>query len=119
MGGEVKKERPSMTLNDYQQKALSTNINEGTYLFFDRMFGLVGEAGEMADKVKKWIRDDKADWEKLDKDLMVSELGDVLWYVATLAETLGFTLDEVAQRNVEKLADRHKRSAIKGSGDKR
>jgi NTP pyrophosphatase (non-canonical NTP hydrolase) len=108
-----------MTMNDYQDKALTTNINPGVHLFFDRMFGLVGEAGEMADKVKKWIRDDKAEWEKLDKDLMASELGDVLWYVATLADTLGFTLDEVAQRNVNKLADRSKRQKISGSGDLR
>jgi hypothetical protein len=57
-----------MTLDEYQQKALSTNINPGTHLFFDRTFGLVGEAGEMADKVKKWIRDDRAEWQKLDKD---------------------------------------------------
>jgi NTP pyrophosphatase (non-canonical NTP hydrolase) len=108
-----------MTLDEYQKKALSTNINEGTHIFFDRMFGLVGEAGEMADKVKKWIRDDKADWDKLDKHMMMDELGDVLWYVATLADTLGFTLDEVAQRNVDKLSDRHKRQVLKGSGDKR
>jgi NTP pyrophosphatase (non-canonical NTP hydrolase) len=108
-----------MTLDEYQKKALSTNINEGTNIFFDRMFGLVGEAGEMADKVKKWIRDDKADWDKLDKHMMMDELGDVLWYVATLADTLGFTLDEVAQRNVDKLSDRHKRQVLKGSGDKR
>jgi NTP pyrophosphatase (non-canonical NTP hydrolase) len=51
-----------MTLDEYQRKALSTNINPGTHIFFDRMFGLVGEAGELADKVKKWIRDDQADW---------------------------------------------------------
>jgi NTP pyrophosphatase (non-canonical NTP hydrolase) len=108
-----------MTLDEYQKKAISTNINEGTHIFFDRMFGLVGEAGEMADKVKKWIRDDKADWDKLDKHMMMDELGDVLWYVATLADTLGFTLDEVAQRNVDKLSDRHKRQVLKGSGDKR
>ena len=101
-----------MTFDDYQKKALSTNINPGTDIFFDRMFGLVGEAGEMADKVKKWIRDDQADWKKLDKDLMASELGDVLWYVATLADTLGFRLDEVARRNVDKLASRHQRSNL-------
>ena len=108
-----------MTLDEYQKKALSTNINQGTHLFFDRMFGLVGEAGEMADKVKKWIRDDKADWQKLDKDKMASELGDVLWYVATLAETLGFTLEEVGKMNLAKLQDRKSRSKLSGAGDLR
>lgn len=108
-----------MTMDEYQKKALSTNINPGTHIFFDRMFGLVGETGEMADNVKKWIRDDGADWKKLDKDLLAFELGDVLWYVATLAETLGFTLEEIAEKNVKKLADRYKRETIKDSGDNR
>lgn len=108
-----------MTLNDYQNKALSTNINQGTHVFFDRMFGLVGEAGEMADKVKKWIRDDQANWEKLNKDELASELGDVLWYVATLAESLGYDLEEVGQKNLSKLQDRKNRGALSGKGDKR
>jgi NTP pyrophosphatase (non-canonical NTP hydrolase) len=108
-----------MQLDEYQKKALSTNINHGTLVFFDRMFGLVGEAGELADKVKKWIRDDKADMAKLDKDDFIAELGDVLWYVATLADEVGFSLEEVAQRNLDKLASRKKRGKLSGAGDKR
>jgi NTP pyrophosphatase (non-canonical NTP hydrolase) len=108
-----------MNLDEYQQKALSTNINPGTHIFFDRMFGLVGEAGEMADKVKKWIRDDQADWDKLDKKMMMDELGDVLWYVATLADTLGYKLSDVAEYNAAKLASRQARGKISGAGDNR
>ena len=110
-----------MTLDEYQEKALSTNINlaDKKTVFYDRMFGLVGEAVELADKVKKWIRDDKADWKKLDKEMMALELGDVLWYVATLADTMGFTLEEVGQQNLRRLKDRKQRGKLSGAGDHR
>lgn len=76
--------------------------------------GLTGEAGEVADKLKKWIRDEEADWESV-----VDELGDVLWYVAQIAGYLGYDLSEVALRNIKKLEDRKARGVLGGSGDNR
>jgi NTP pyrophosphatase (non-canonical NTP hydrolase) len=75
---------------------------------------LTGEAGEVAEKVKKMVRDGTLDTEGLKK-----ELGDVLWYLAALASDLGVTLEEVAAGNVTKLRSRAERGVIGGSGDNR
>lgn len=107
-----------MTLNDYQKKALATAIDEGSELE-QRVLGLVGESGEIADKIKKWYRDDKADKSKLPKESIAAELGDILWYIATLADYLGYSLEEIADYNVKKLKDRHSRGKLGGSGDSR
>lgn len=107
-----------MTLDDYQKKALVTAIDDGNEMM-QRVLGLAGESGEIADIVKKWIRDDKSDMAKLDRQELAAELGDTLWYVAALADHLGFSLEEIAQKNVAKLADRNQRAAIGGSGNNR
>jgi NTP pyrophosphatase (non-canonical NTP hydrolase) len=76
--------------------------------------GLASEAGEFAGKVKKMIRD-----KNYDLEAMVSELGDVLWYVARAAAELDIHLSDVAQMNIEKLQSRKERDTLKGSGDTR
>lgn len=77
--------------------------------------GLAGEAGEYCEKVKKWLRGDG----DLDKELCKKELGDILFYITSSADDLGFSLHEVALANVEKLKSRKERGVLKGSGDER
>jgi NTP pyrophosphatase (non-canonical NTP hydrolase) len=109
-----------MECNDYQRAALRTARDTGARdEFMHLVLGLVGEAGEVAEKVKKLVRDKNSDLAQLDRDDMASELGDVLWYTAVLASFLGMSLDDIAQRNVEKLADRQRRAVLGGSGDSR
>lgn len=76
--------------------------------------GLVGEAGEVSEKIKKWHRDGN-----IDNAAVVLELGDVLYYLTRLANCMGATLGDVQNKNVQKLTDRMKRNAIHGSGDNR
>jgi NTP pyrophosphatase (non-canonical NTP hydrolase) len=109
-----------MTFNEYQQAALRTappadKKNE----FFHLVLGLVGESGEIAEKVKKWVRDQDSDMERLDRQDLQKELGDVLWYVAVLADHLDIKLEDVIATNVTKLADRQKRGVLQGKGDNR
>ena len=108
-----------MTLNEYQQHALETAIYPENRKIIYPTLGLTGEAGEVADKVKKVIRDGHEEFTDEKRLEIVKEIGDVLWYCATLSRDLGYDLDEVARMNVEKLRSRMERHRITGSGDNR
>jgi NTP pyrophosphatase (non-canonical NTP hydrolase) len=106
--------------DDYQRAALRTaRDKDAPDEFMHLVLGLVGEAGEVAEKVKKLVRDQGSDLERLDRDDMAAELGDVMWYTAVLANFLDLSLNDVAQRNIDKLADRQSRAVLGGSGDNR
>lgn len=108
-----------MNMNDYQKAALRTaNPNHPNELYH-LVLGLVGESGEIAEKMKKLIRDHASDESKIDRDDIKKELGDVLWYAAVLASYLDIPLEDVAQANIDKLASRQKRGVLGGSGDNR
>lgn len=85
--------------------------------------GLVGEAGEVAEKVKKLIRDKNTDTPETassaDRAEIEKELGDVLWYLAQLASEFNLTLNDVATTNLAKIASRHDRQVVHGDGDNR
>ncbi len=81
--------------------------------------GLTGEAGEIANKVKKMLRDDDMRLTPERHEQLVSEAGDVLWYLAMLAEELGVPLSVIAERGLEKLAARRERGTLAGEGDER
>lgn len=81
--------------------------------------GLAGESGEVAEKIKKIIRDDRGIPSQEKKEELKKELGDVLWYISQIATELGLSLDEVASLNIEKLRSRKERNMISGSGDNR
>lgn len=110
-----------MKFDDYQQKAKSTAFYPGLggQDWVYPALGLSGEAGEIANKLKKVIRDKKGRLTDEDKQVLKGELGDVLWYVSELSRQLGLSLEEVAQENIVKLASRAERGKLTGSGDNR
>lgn len=101
--------------NEYQEFVRSMKAYPEKHAIVYPALGLVGEAGEISEKVKKWLRGDR----ELDREGLLKELGDPLWYIASLADDLGFTLQEVVDANHDKLTSRKERGVLKGSGDDR
>lgn len=110
-----------MNFDEYQKQAMTTalNPNRDISALYYRALGLTSEAGEVANKVKKVLRDKDGKLTEKDKELIASELGDVLWYTQALADFLEIPLSQIAKQNLEKLFDRKTRGIIGGSGDNR
>jgi NTP pyrophosphatase (non-canonical NTP hydrolase) len=109
-----------MQANEYQDRALDTAIypNRGANFVYPAL-GLVGEAGEVADKLKKVIRDNDGILTDPVRDAVAKELGDVCWYIAVLAAELDYDLNEIMAMNLAKLNSRKERGVLSGSGDAR
>ncbi len=109
-----------MNFDEYQEKSRKTAIypDLGKNYIYPAL-GLVGEAGEVADKIKKIIRDAGGIVDEARKTELQKELGDVLWYIAQLSTEFGFSMDSVAEKNIEKLYSRMERGQLHGDGDNR
>jgi NTP pyrophosphatase (non-canonical NTP hydrolase) len=110
-----------MTFDDYQKVALTTADTNYEPLIEKTIWamGIAGEAGEVIEKWKKIVA--YKDGAISDEDLkdLAKELGDVVWYIAVFAHTLGLSFDEIINTNIAKLSDRKKRNVIRGAGDNR
>lgn len=110
-----------MTFDEYQKQALTTAENDYEPLMEKTIWamGVAGEAGEVVEKWKKIVAYKGGKIGDEDLAELAKELGDVVWYIAVFAHTLGLSFDDVMQRNVKKLQDRKKRKVIRGAGDNR
>jgi NTP pyrophosphatase (non-canonical NTP hydrolase) len=110
-----------MTFDEYQKQALTTVITNPDALMDKTILamGVVGEAGEVIEKWKKIVAYKAGVISEEDLKELGKELGDVVWYIAVLADRLGLSFDEIMQTNLAKLKDRQQRNILKGSGDNR
>jgi NTP pyrophosphatase (non-canonical NTP hydrolase) len=120
MISETRYEVKRLTFEEYAEDAGATARypNRGDNIIYP-VLGLTGEAGEVAEKVKKLLRDQDGVIDEEFRQAIKKELGDVLWYLTAMAYELGFSLEEVAEANIEKLHSRRERGKIHGSGDDR
>lgn len=130
-----------LTFNQYEEQAIVTKIYDTNIrkfitsldiplvenqerlrkilCFIYPVLGMLGEAGEVAEKLKKILRDGSFEINEEEKILLLKEIGDVQWYVADSAQELGSSASEVAQINIDKLRSRRERNVLQGSGDTR
>lgn len=111
---------PNMTFEEYQKQSRKTAKypNSGNNFVYPAL-GLAGETGEVAEKIKKVIRDKNGVMDEPTKTEVAKELGDVLWYLTQIASELGLSLEDIASENIKKLFSRLERGKLGGSGDNR
>jgi NTP pyrophosphatase (non-canonical NTP hydrolase) len=112
-------EEEKVDFDAYQHAASGTALYSDSYRVTYPALGLASEAGEVAGKVKKVLRDRGGDFGEAQIAAIKDELGDVLWYIAALASDLGLSMDDIAADNVAKLRSRMERGVLAGDGDKR
>jgi NTP pyrophosphatase (non-canonical NTP hydrolase) len=109
-------------LGDYQSVAtqFANYPNQGSLSgLVYTILGANGEAGELSNKIKKVLRDSGGELTEEAREKLLDEGGDVLWYLSAMCNELDVSLEHLAYRNLEKLAGRHARGTLKGSGDNR
>jgi len=109
-----------MTFDEYQKQSRETAIypNVGSNYIYPTL-GLCGESGEVAEKIKKILRDQDGVFSVENLVELQKEIGDCLWYLSQLASELRLSLDQIAEENIKKLQSRKQRNVIQGSGDNR
>lgn len=113
-----------MNIDEYSKRAITTLTTQYDYgditsQMMGQVLGLSDESGEVLGKFKKLLRDKQGVLSDEDKKEIMKELGDVLWYVNAVSHLLGYSLEDVAQANIDKLASRQQRGKLHGSGDNR
>lgn len=110
-----------MNFDEYQKQALKTRVVHPDALMNKTIWvmGVAGEAGEVVEKWKKIIAYKGGKISEEDLAELAKELGDVVWYIAVLADSLGLSFGDIMQNNLEKLASRQTRGVLKGKGDNR
>lgn len=106
-----------MQFSEYEKQAVETAKYPNVGHNF--VYPTLGLVGEVAEKIKKILRDEDGAVSAEKKEEIKKEMGDVLWYLAALSREFGFTLEDIAKKNIEKLASRRERGVLHGSGDNR
>jgi NTP pyrophosphatase (non-canonical NTP hydrolase) len=108
-----------MDIQEYQKRALATTeYGSGNAIIYPAL-GMNGEAGEVAEKIKKVLRDKKGEFSDESKLEIAKEIGDVIWYCSALANDIGYTLDQIFSINIDKFESRRSRNVLSGNGDNR